>query len=312
MNRRFTKMVASVLCVMMFLSAFGLTARADAGLFSTIKDTFTNHPVASTLGTVAVGAGAIIAAPYIASAVGAATGVAAVGSAGAVAAVAGAGAGIAGIGAAIWGGVVAAGGFVVGALGAFGAGIAGMFSGIAGWIAGIFLSPLFIPALVVIGAAVAAYFLWKHYKRQTQDISNGSNLPTVAATVSIPGTDPTVSTTVGNPNTTQLPPMTSTDVPTANTSQTPAAVVPTTPAADVAANTTTTLGATSDALKTAHENYIKAYNTYISKVTNIGGSENPDEELQTNMRRTDVQSALTAYRESYNTYITLLRQSNSK
>jgi len=47
-------------------------------------------------------------------------------------------------------------------------------------------------------------------------------------------------------------------------------------------------------------------------VTNIGGTENPDEELRSNLLRTDTQTALNDYREAYNKYITLLRQSNSK
>ena len=68
----------------------------------------------------------------------------------------------------------------------------------------------------------------------------------------------------------------------------------------------------SDALKSAHAEYIQAYNAYISKVTSIGGSENPDEELRTNMRRDDTQQALNNYRAAYDKYITLLRQSNSK
>ncbi|MBF0407220.1 MAG: hypothetical protein HQM10_07695 [Candidatus Riflebacteria bacterium] len=310
-NRRLLRMVASLLSVIMLFSAFGATFRAEAGLFSKIKETVTKHPLA----TVAVAGGAILAAPYIASALGAATGVAVVGKAGAVAAVAGAGSGLLGIGAAIWGGVVAAGGFVVGALGAFGAGIASMFTGIAGWIAGIFASPLFIPALVVVGCAVAAYFLWKKYRRQTQDISNGSNLPTVSTSVGVPSGNTTVTANQGaNPYATQLVPMTSQELPVTNstTPQTPAAdATPVTPAADTSKPATGAVN-TSDALKTAHSDYIKAYNAYISLVTNIGGSENPDEELRTNMRRSDVQNALTAYRESYNKYITMLRQSNAQ
>jgi hypothetical protein len=68
----------------------------------------------------------------------------------------------------------------------------------------------------------------------------------------------------------------------------------------------------STALKSAHAEYIKAYNKYINMVTNIGGSENPDEELRSNLLRSDTQKALNDYREAYNRYITLLRQSNSK
>ena len=149
LNRSLVRSLATTLAVVMLVASF--TTSAEAGLFSKIKDTVKSHPV---LSAVAVGAGAIIGAPYIASAIGFASGTTVAGGAGAVAAVGGLGAGIAGIGTAIWGGVVAAGGFVTGALGGIGAAIGGVFTGIAGFIGGIIGSPLFVPALVIIGAAV--------------------------------------------------------------------------------------------------------------------------------------------------------------
>lgn len=309
LNRRFMKFLATTLSVVLLLTAFGVPT-AEAGkisnLFTKIKDTVKNHPVKSALGAVAIGGSAILAAPFIAKAVGLAAGVGAVGKVGAVAAVAAAGSGIAAIGTTIWGGLVAAGGFVTGALGSLGAGIAGMFSGIAGFIGGIIGSPLFIPALVVIGAAVVGYILWKKYKRQKQDLGNGTELPNAIPTVGAPSTEVVVSREIGAPTGNEIPPSSNGNEIPVSGSQTP------TPAASTEVVAQPAPVAASDELKTAHADYIKAYNKYIGLVTNIGGSENPDEEMRTNMRRQDVQSALTAYRDSYNKYIQMLRQSNSK
>jgi len=295
------KMMATTLAVVMLLTAFGTSAHA--GLFTRLKDTVKDNPVKSALAGVAAVGGAVLAAPYIASAVGFASGSVAGIAGGATAAVAGAGAGLAGIGATIWGGLSAAGGFVTGALGAIGGAIGSVFSGIAGFIGGIIGSPLFIPALCLVGAAVAGYFIWKRYKRQNQTIGNGGNLP-AAGPVALPSSEVVVSPNVGAPSG-AVPSM---EIPVSGSVSAPEAT--TTPVTEVveaapAANAST-------ALKSAHAEYIKAYNKYINMVTNIGGSENPDEELRSNLLRTDTQKALTDYREAYNRYITLLRQSNSK
>ncbi|RCK80847.1 MAG: hypothetical protein OZSIB_2735 [Candidatus Ozemobacter sibiricus] len=300
LNRTLTRSLATTLAVVMMLAAF--THSAHAGLFSNLVNKAKQNPVKTALATVAVGAGAIIAGPYIASALGFASGATVAAGAGAATAIGGLGAGIAGIGSAIWGGLVAAGGFVTGALGAVGAAIGSMFSGIAGFIGGIIGSPLFIPALVVIGAAVVGYLLWKNYKRQKQTISNGSNLPSAAPSVTIPSGEIVVSGDVGKPTGPAPVAAPANEIPvSANTTPASTQVAPEVVPA-----------AASDALKAAHARYIKAYNRYINIVTNIGGSENPDEELRTNMLRSDTQAALNEYRNAYNEYITLLRQSNSK
>jgi hypothetical protein len=309
LNRKLMKLIATTLSVLMVLAVMS-PGTAEAGLFSKIKDTVKKHPVASALGTVAVGAAAFFAAPHIAYAVGAASGVAVAGGAGAAAAVGGLGAGIAGIGSAIWGGLCAAGGFVTGALGAVGAAIGSVFSGIAGFIGGIIGSPLFVPALVVIGAAVVGYLLWKKYKRQKQDLGNGSNLPgntlPSAPSVSIPSGEIAVNADQA-PTASEVPPSSSNPVTTTTEIPVSAEQAPA-----VSGETAPPVTSANSELKNAHADYIKAYNKYISLVTNIGGSENPDEEMRSNMRRNDVQSALTAYRDAYNKYVTLLRQSNSK
>lgn len=302
LKRSFMKMIATTLTVVLLLTAFSTSAHA--GLFTKIKDTVKNNPVKSALVGVAAVGGTVLAAPYIASAVGFASGTVAGVAGGATAAVAGAGAGLAGIGATIWGGISAAGGFVAGTIGAIGGAIGSVFSGIAGFIGGIIGSPLFIPALVLVGAAVAGYFLWKKYGRQRQTIGNGGNLPSVGPVVR-PSSEIVVSPNVGAPAMSNVVP--SVEIPVSAAAAPVASSEPVTAAVEPAptANAPT-------ALKAAHAEYIKAYNKYINMVTNIGGSENPDEELRSNLLRTDTQKALNDYREAYNRYITLLRQSNSK
>lgn len=302
MKRSFMKMLATTLTVVMLLTAFGTSAHA--GLFTKLKNALKNHPVKSAMAGVAAVGGAVIGAPYIASALGFASGSVAGVAGGATAAVAGAGAGLAGIGATIWGGISAAGGFITGTIGAIGGAIGSVFSGIAGFIGGIFTSSLFIPALCLVGAAIVGYFLWKKYKRNKQTISNGSNLPTVGP-VAAPATEViATSNAVQTPTASAVAQETtpSQEIPVSTEVQTPVTAGTPEPAP---ANAPT-------ALKAAHSEYIKAYNKYISIVTNIGGSENPDEELRSNLLRSDTQKALNDYRSAYNRYITLLRQSNSK
>ncbi|HNX76405.1 MAG TPA: hypothetical protein PLM07_19140 [Candidatus Rifleibacterium sp.] len=299
LKRSLLKMMATTLAVVMLLTAFGTSA--NAGLFTKLKETVKNNPVKTALAGVAAVGGAVIAAPYIASAVGFASGSVAGIIGGGTAAVAGAGVGLAGIGATIWGGLSAAGGFVTGAIGALGGAIGSVFSGIAGFIGGIIGSPLFIPALCLVGVAVVGYLLWKKYKRQNQTIGNGGNLPSVAAS------EVTVNPSVGAP-TSSVPSM---EIPVTSSVAAPEATPSTSAAVEETVEAAPAANASTE-LKSAHAAYIKAYNKYINMVTNIGGTENPDEELRSNLLRTDTQTALTDYREAYNKYITLLRQSNSK
>ena len=288
--------MTSLLVVVMIMTS--LVSPAHAGLFTKIKDAVKNHPVKSALVGVAAVGGTILAAPYIASAVGFASGSIGAVAGGATTAVAAAGTGLAAIGSTVWGGVCAAGGFVTGVLGAIGGAIGSVFSGIAGFVGGIIGSPLFVPALCVIGAAVAGYLIYKHYKRQKQNVSNSNDIPTI----SVAKGSSDVETVAASNVTVSETPVSSSVTPVQASNES---------ANDVKLSAVSTSTSSSDELTKAHAEYIKAYNKYINLVTNVGGSENPDEEVRSNMLRTDTQTALTEYREAYNRYVTLLRQSNS-
>ncbi len=292
------RFMATALVVVMFMTSFG--SAASAGLFTKIKDAVKNHPVKTALAGVAAVGGTLLAAPYLAKAVGFASGSIGAVAGGATTAVAAAGTGLAAIGSTIWGGVCAAGGFVAGVLGAVGGAIGSVFSGIAGFVGGIIGSPLFVPALCIVGAAVAGYLIYKHYKRQKQSVSNSNDIPAISVAnsseaVTVSANNEVVGSSVEIPVSSSVTPVEATNV--SSSAEIPAVD---------ASNTSS-----SDELSKAHEEYIEAYNRYINLVSNVGASENLDEEVRSNMLRTDTQAALTQYREAYNRYVTLLRQSNS-
>lgn len=248
----------------------------------------------------AAGAGIVLAAPAIGGAIGAAGG-------------------IAGVGTAVVGGVAAVGGGVVGALAAFGGAIASALGAVGGFIVGIFTSPLFIPALILVGAAVAGYFLYKRYKAKKNASStaagasdevipssdeiyvtpgdyemSGGVVPSgdqdaaisVGDTISIGGGDSVV---VSNevPVTTTPTTTTSAEAPTVSTSTT-------------TETATSGIATSSDALKAAHDRYISCYQKYTTLVTNSGGAD-----------PAEIKAALAEYRAAYNDYQNL-RMSGSK
>ena len=227
----------------------------------------------------AAGAGLVIAAPAIGAAMGAA------------------GAGLAGLGTALVGGLAAAGGALLGVVTAVGGAIAAGVGAVAGWIVGLIASPLFIPALLVIGAVVVGYYLYKKYRQKKQDgqVMQGTDPITITPgdydmnpvmppmtqagpvtigdndTISIPGSNATVSDT---------PPV-------STTVQTPVVTTPVT--------TPTSGGMT---LKEAEAAYRAAYSRYT--------------QLVTTGQTGDVQNALKEYRESYSRYMELRSASGQK
>ncbi|MDD3147800.1 MAG: hypothetical protein PHD82_10885 [Candidatus Riflebacteria bacterium] len=238
--------------------------------------------VGAGVGAVA-GAGIALAAPAIGGAIGAAGG-------------------IAGVGTAVVGGVAAVGGGIVGALAAFGGAIASALGAVGGFIAGIFASPLFIPALVIIGAAVAGYFLYKRFKAKKTASGPADNevLPGSDEIYVTPG-DYEMSGGIipaGDADAVSVGDVAVIDIGAGEavsvTDVTPVTSI-TTPVAEAPAATTepavTGVPTSSDSLKAAHDRYIATYQKYTTLVTNSGGAD-PEE----------VKAALAEYRAAYNDY----------
>lgn len=243
----------------------------------------------------AVGAGVVLAAPAIAGAVGAAGGVA-------------------GIGTAVCGGVAAVGGGLLGALGAMVGGIGAAVGAIGGWIAGIVASPLFIPALLIIGAVAVGIYLYRRHKKKqqqaAQEVVPGSD------EIMVTPSDYDMSTVVPSMN--QTGPVTIGDQDAVVISGSDAQVSDATPVTDVTVTapaadsttaaapttttttTTTTTSATNTSMTDAHARYIAAYNKYTQLVTTAGGSAS------------EVKAALAEYRAAYQEYIQLKQTQNLK
>ena len=232
---------------------------------------------------VAAGAGIALAAPAIGSAI------------------AGAG-GIGGIGAAIVGGVAAIGGGVLGAVSAFAGAIGAAISAVGGFIAGIFTSPLFIPALLIVGACVAGYFIYKKYKEKKNKDANSAVLPESETITVTPG-DYEMSSVfpesevlpVGNSSSEIIKVSgdsikVSDEVPVAASP----AKVPEVSAAVQVEESGEVETSKSANLEEAHNRYITAYQRYTNLVTNSGGAD-------TN----EVNRALKEYQEAYKEYETL-------
>ncbi len=239
--------------------------------------------IGAGVGAVA-GAGIALAAPAIGGAIAAAGG-------------------IAGVGTAVVGGVAAVSGGIIGSLAAFGGAIASALGAVGGFIAGIFASPLFIPALVIIGAAVAGYFLYKKFKAK----KNASS-PTDSEV--LPGSDEIYVTpgdyemsggivpagdadaisvgdaaviTIGSGDAVSV-----SDVAPVTEVTAPAVAEAPTATTEPAVSGVPT---SSDSLKAAHDRYIATYQKYTTLVTNSGGAD-PEE----------VKAALAEYRAAYNDY----------
>ena len=235
---------------------------------------------------VAAGAGIALAAPAIGGAI------------------AGAG-GIGGIGAAIVGGIAAIGGGVIGAVSAFAGAIGAAISAVGGFIAGIFTSPLFIPALLIVGACVAGYFIYKKYKQKKADSANSAVLPE-SETITITPGDYEMSSIfpetevqpIGNVSSEIIPVGSGESVKVASEERPAAPVavrVDTTPtAAEEASDSGEVASSESKTLEEAHSRYLAAYQKYTSLVTNSGGAD-------TN----EVNRALKEYQDAYREYNTL-------
>ena len=223
----------------------------------------------------AAGVGITLAAPAIAGAVGAAAG------------------GLAGIGTAIVGGLAAVGGAIVGVGAAIGGAAAASLGAVAGWIVGIIASPLFVPALVIIAAAVIGYYLYRRHQRNKAEQNNEvfPNSDGIFVTPGeydmspvIPPMNQTGPITIGDSDVVVIPGdgVRISDTP-------PAAIVIPEGASPLPPPAGTTPSVRS--LAEAQSRYERAYNRYTSLVT-TGGSGS-------------IQEALAEYRAAYREYMDL-------
>jgi hypothetical protein len=233
----------------------------------------------------ALGVGGVLAAPAIG------------------AAAAAAGAGMAGIGTAIVGGLAAASGAVIGAFGAVIGAIGAAGAAIGGWIAGLIASPLFIPALIVIGVCVAGYLAYRYFKKKNQD-NTCQVLPEDSRIVVTPG-DYDMNPVIPPMNQPGGVTISDDDGVTISGSDVTVSNTPPVSVGVDAGNTNTVVdGAnvgTIDAplnLKDAEARYKAAYNRY-TKLATTGGQG-------------DVQAALAEYKAAFEQYDTLKKASNSK
>jgi hypothetical protein len=148
-----------------FLKALSLLTILTVTLLGVYPPQAAQADAKSLVAGAAVGAGVVLAWPMITAGVGAICG--GIGAAGV--AVAGAvTTGVAAASGAVAVGGAMAGGAVAGAGAAVGAGVTSAFGAVGGAIAAITASPLFIPALLIAGAAVATYFIYKHFKKKKE------------------------------------------------------------------------------------------------------------------------------------------------
>lgn len=201
------------------------------------------------------------------------------------------------------GAAVAAGTAAVGAVGSLLGGIAtvvgGALSAVGGFIVGLISSPLFIPALVVVGLAVAGYLLYKKgYKDGKRSAEGGDDVINDAIYVS--PTDYEMSSTI--PEGDAPVSAGTTEVITIASDGSDEVVIsdgaPTQSVAAAAVEEAEASGAVdtsnSKDLKDAEERYIRAYNNYTSIVTNSGGADSAT-----------IDAALQEYRKAYSEYQTL-------
>ena len=227
----------------------------------------------------AAGAGLALAAPAIGSAVAGAGGILG---------------GVVGGLASVVGGVIGVGATIVG-------GIGSAIAAVGGWIAGLFTSSAFIPALVIVGAAVAGYYVYKKYKekkdKENTEVIDGKDIVYVSPTDyemsnTIPEGDDPVSVgnteiiTIGADAPVSLSATDGNEIVVTSTSSA-ASTVEEPPVEEEEITGT-------KSLEDAYKDYIAAYQRYTALVTNSGGAD-----------QQTVTEALQDYQKKYNEYITL-------
>ena len=177
---------------------------------------------------------------------------------------------------------------------------------VGGFIAGIFTSPLLIPALIVVGAAVAGYFIYKKYKeKKAQSVADGEVLPE-SDSIQIAPSDYQMASVIPEGESEPVSIGNGCEIITLGTANSvtvsdtiPAAAAPekagvTVSAAEEADNSGKVTTTESASLKAAHARYIAAYQKYTNLVTNSGGADSAE-----------VKEALNEYQTAYREYETL-------
>ncbi|HPG57657.1 MAG TPA: hypothetical protein PKW98_07550 [Candidatus Wallbacteria bacterium] len=253
-----------------------------------------------------VGAGAVIAWPTISAALGCAAGAVGSVAAGIGSAVVG---GVAAAGAAVATGGAAVGGAIAGVGVAAGSAVTAGFGAIGGAVAAITASPLFVPALLIAGAVIIGYIIYKKKFAGTKLSKNinpfatgvtSTSAPTVAAntgTVAPTAPNPSIPTSI-NPNMGSGAQVASGSAPTNNSTPTSLSLNEGASAerkpnvGAVAENVTAAPESTgNNTVAAAHEKYVNAYKNYINLLSGGKASDAPE-----------VQKALGEYKAAFDEY----------
>ena len=264
----------------------------------------------------AIGAGAVLAWPTISAALGCAAGAVGSVAAGVGTAVVGA---VGAAGAAVATGGAAVGGAIAGAGAVAGSAVTAGFGAIGGAVAAITASPLFIPALLIAGAVIIGYIIYKKKFANKPALSSAttnpfassssSSAPMVSANQAAPASapNPSIPTSI-NPNMAAVGNTTASSVaPTNNSTPTSlslneGASAERKPNMDASNATLTAAPADSGnaSVNAAHEKYVSAYKNYINLLSSGKSSED-----------TEVQKALSDYKAAFDEYQKLTKAASN-
>lgn len=251
-----------------------------------------------------VGAGAVIAWPTISAALGCAAGAVGSVAAGVGSAVVGA---VGAAGAAVATGGAAVGGAIAGVGAAAGSAVTAGFGAIGGAVAAITASPLFVPALLIAGAVIIGYIIYKKKFAGTKLSKNinpfatgvtSTSAPTIVANTGATvaaAPNPSIPTSI-NPN--MAAQVNTGSAPTVNSTPTSMSLNEGASAerkpdmGGVAENITAAPANTgNNTVAAAHEKYVNAYKNYINLLSGGKASDDPE-----------VQKALTEYKSAFDEY----------
>ena len=262
-----------------------------------------------------VGAGAVIAWPTISAALGCAAGAVGSVAAGVGSAVVGA---VGAAGAAVATGGAAVGGAIAGVGAAAGSAVTAGFGAIGGAVAAITASPLFVPALLIAGAVIIGYIIYKKKFAGTKLSKNINPFATGVTSTSAPTVVANTGTTVATAPNPSIPTSINPNMAAAQVNSGSASTVNSTPTsmslnegasaerkpnmAGVAENVTAAPESTgNNTVAAAHEKYVNAYKNYINLLSGGKASDDPE-----------VQKALTEYKSAFDEYQKLTKSASGQ